>query len=60
MQDIELDTGNDARRRSPEGALALLSQNERLRHVLIGYAHVSEADGSQSRHRPRGVFRPLP
>ena len=24
--------------------------NERLRHMLIGYARVSEADGSQSRH----------
>ena len=34
--------------------------NDRLRHTRIGYARVSEADGSQSRDRPRGVFRSLP
>ena len=60
LQDIESDTGYDTRRRPPDSALALYILNDRLRHMLIGSARVSEADGSQSRDRPRGGFRPLP
>ena len=31
--------------------------NDRLRHMLIGYARVSKADGSQSLDLPRDVLR---
>ena len=48
MQDIGSDTVYDTRQRSPEGTLALMSQNDRLRHRLIGSARVLKADGSQS------------
>ena len=38
---------SSGRARAQEGVLALMSQNDRLRHMLIGYARGSKADISQ-------------
>ena len=56
MQGLESDTVYDTRRRSQEGARARLVANDRLRHMLIGYARVSKADGSQSLDQQRDAL----
>ena len=40
--------GYDTRRRAFNGGPRPCIANDRLRHILIGYARVSKADGSQS------------
>ena len=40
--------GYDTRRRVLAGVSCPCVANDRLRHMLIGYARVSKADGSQS------------